>query len=399
MTASKRPLEFNKKAIILGTKIDDISQPEFLKKIEQFLLSEKPSIIFTPNPEICLKASFDQDYRKIINSANINIPDGFGLKLGAKILGEKLENRLTGSDMVKKILQKFSSQKLRLLIVLRPNSLTQKPDLNKLFQNEFNGWEHSSFIFTTENDENSLFNEINKTEPHFIFLTIGAPKQEELAYKISKYCPESKIIMAVGGSFDFLTNKITRAPQIVRNLGMEWLYRLYQEPKRLPRIKNATIDFLLRVHDWNKQTKTKFRPNVVGLIFNEDGEILIQKSRRFHNHWQFPQGGVDNNETEEEAVFREVEEELSIQKNCLSITQKLPEKNRYISPRYGQLLQGYKGQEQTIFFMKYHDSKKTFNYSSENKEVLEAKFIPMDQLTQIVHKDRLKIWHIAQKYI
>jgi len=392
---SNKPLEFKNKAIILGVKIDDLTEKTFFAKIDDFLRSEKPHLIFTPNPEICLKASYDSQYRHILNSAEINLPDGFGLKLGAKILKETLRNRLTGADMTKKLLQKYARENLKTYIVLKNNSLTTPHDLEKLYKRDYGSWQIK--IKNLLDNEMEILNEINQFEPQIVFVCLGAPQQEYFSSKIAKYCPKTKIIMAIGGSFDFLTQKIKRAPRIIRELGMEWLFRLYQEPKRLNRIKNATIDFLLRVHQWDKRMKNEYRENVVGLIFNTNGEVLIQKSRRFINHWQFPQGGVAKNENFESAIIREINEELGIAEKFLKIIRKIPESKAYITPRYAQLLQGYKGQKQTAYVIAFIGQFSDIH--ADGEEVQEAKFIPLNEVENILHKDRQIFWQVIKKYL
>ncbi|MFA6537368.1 MAG: WecB/TagA/CpsF family glycosyltransferase, partial [Patescibacteria group bacterium] len=315
---------------------------------------------------------------------------------GAKILKEKLKNRLAGSDMVKKIFETYEQKSYRAFILLKDNSLTKQADLANVFSRRFKNWTIKSAYF--QNNEIGIYNQINNLNPEFVFVALGAPEQEKLATKIAKFCPDVKVIMAVGGSFDFLTGKIKRAPQIIRELGMEWLYRLYQEPKRLGRIKNATVDFLLRVHEWNKRIKTQYRKNVVGVIFNKSGEVLIQKNRRFINHWQFPQGGVDKNENFEQAILREIEEELGIKPKFLQITKKIPQTNTYVAPRYGQLLQGYKGQEQTAFLLNFTGEISDIKFQG-SEEVEEIKFVPVDQVEKLLHRDRAKFWQIIKKYV
>ncbi|MBI5077258.1 hypothetical protein HZB94_02670 [Candidatus Falkowbacteria bacterium] len=92
------PTEFKGKVIILGVKIDDISMDEAERKAEQFLCSAGQHQIFTPNPEICLKAEADERYRHVLNSSSLNLADGIGLQFGAKILNQQLKNRVAGSE-------------------------------------------------------------------------------------------------------------------------------------------------------------------------------------------------------------------------------------------------------------------------------------------------------------
>jgi len=81
---------------ILGCKIDDISLQKALRKVKGFFDDrDEPGYIVTPNPEICLKAEPDQDYQKVLNNAFLSLPDGFGLKIGAMLLGQRLKNIIT----------------------------------------------------------------------------------------------------------------------------------------------------------------------------------------------------------------------------------------------------------------------------------------------------------------
>src|SRR4030042_1711944 len=84
---------------ILGNKINDISLNEAIKEIANFLLSGKKGYLVTPNPEICLLGYKDKQFRIITQNSFISIPDGFGLKIGARILGQKLFNTTTGADL------------------------------------------------------------------------------------------------------------------------------------------------------------------------------------------------------------------------------------------------------------------------------------------------------------
>ena len=128
---SNRPPEFKNKIIILGVIIDDRPFEFFQNKFVDFLSSSSQHKIFTPNPEICLKAVDDEKFRHILNSADLNLPDGFGLKLGAMILGETLENRVCGSDFAPKILEQLNKQEgIRVFVVLREDSLSTESDIN-----------------------------------------------------------------------------------------------------------------------------------------------------------------------------------------------------------------------------------------------------------------------------
>jgi N-acetylglucosaminyldiphosphoundecaprenol N-acetyl-beta-D-mannosaminyltransferase len=353
---SSRPPEFKNKVIILGVIIDDQPFDFFAKKFEDYLLFEVQHKIFTPNPEICLRAFENEEFRHILNEADLNLPDGFGLKLGAMILGETLENRVCGSDFTPKILERLNLREgIKVYIVLREDSLSIESDLKTLFKNNYPNikLKAGSMSVNNLNACDDILNEINTFEPQILFVALGSPHQEIWINKFLKLVPGVKVAMTVGGSFDFLTKKIKRAPKFMRELGIEWFYRLYQEPQRLSRIKNATAKFLLTCHQWKKRIDSEYRKNVLCVIKNRSGQLLLGKSRRFNDHWHFPQGGVEKNEEMETAAIREAGEELGAPEKLFRVLKQLSSRNRYDSPPYAKLLKGYKGQEQTAFLIEY----------------------------------------------
>ena len=88
-----------------------------------------------------------------------------------------------------------------------------------------------------------LIRRINNAQPEILFVALGAPKQEIWIYENLKKMPSVKLAMGVGGSFDFISGRIKRAPLIFQRLGLEWLWRLILEPRRIKRIYNATAKF------------------------------------------------------------------------------------------------------------------------------------------------------------
>jgi N-acetylglucosaminyldiphosphoundecaprenol N-acetyl-beta-D-mannosaminyltransferase len=362
------PNDLRDKTIILGVKIDDLTLETVLNRIAGFLESETQHTVFTPNPEICLKAEADETYRKILNEADINTPDGIGLKLGAMILGEKIENRVTGVDLTASVLKLLNEKKKRAFVLLRKDSLTKSDELKRYFKNSFPQIDFDCGVVDIKDylNCNEVLDQINEFSPDVLFSSLGAPFQELWISRYLKILSGVKVALGVGGTFDFLTEKMQRAPEVVRQLGFEWLYRLYREPKRLKRIKSAVADFLLACHKWRDRIKTEMRENVVGVIKNKDGKYLLALNPRF-NHWQFPQGGVEAGESPEAAVVREVSEEVGSDPRLFEVEKEIPEKHEYVSPRYAQLLKGYKGQSQTAFVLKFSGSDKDFDFSETDE--------------------------------
>ena len=395
-----RPPDFHNKAIILGVKIDDKPMDFILNEIEQSLGTENQLKIFTPNPEICRKAEKDENYRHVLNNASINTPDGFGLKLGAKILGETLENRVAGSDLTPAILKEFNRDGIKIFIVLRSDSLSKPTNIQNLFKEKYSKIKIKVGVLNKNNydDCDKVLNDINSFEPQIIFVCLGAPDQEIWINKYLKFLYPVKAALGIGGTFDFLTGQMKRAPRVIRELGMEWFYRLYKEPTRLKRIKNATADFLLICHKWKKRINSEYRENVVGIVINEDGKFLVQKNPRFKNHWQFPQGGIDEKETIETAVVREVSEETGIPENKLQIIKSIPESHIYDWPEYARLIKGFKGQKQQAYLLKFIGNNQEIDLSNSH-EAEEIKWVNKEDLIKTIHPHRHEFLKKILKHI
>lgn len=204
---------------ILGVKINTLSYQDCFKLIELFLLGDSTKIILTPNPEIILAAQKNKDLFKYLNEADLSLPDGAGLIFASKY---RIKNRVTGTDIMQNILKKYPAKKYK--FILKEGGLTSEQELKE-----------------------KVHVALDEVSPDIIFVGLGCPDQEKwIADNKIKY-PSAKIIMAVGGGIDFLSGKQRRAPTILRRIGLEWLYRLFRQPKRIIRIFKATILFPLKV--------------------------------------------------------------------------------------------------------------------------------------------------------
>ncbi|MFH0987821.1 MAG: WecB/TagA/CpsF family glycosyltransferase, partial [Parcubacteria group bacterium] len=321
---------------------------------------------------------------------------------GALILGEKLKNRVTGATLTREILDNYNQEGIRVYIVRRSDSLSTTEDIDKLFQQKYpkvkvkvGDWGEINKINEIclnegkEEKNSALINDINSFAPQFLFVTIGAPKQELWLVDSIRKMPSVRVALAVGGSFDFLTGKMKRAPKVMRDTGFEWLFRFYLEPKRLMRIKNALADFMLKCHVWRVRMATTMRTNVVAIIRNKDGKILIQKNKRI-DQWQFAQGGINKNEKPETAAVREAGEELGLSPHLLKVIKVLPERHDYVWPRYAQLLRGYKGQSQVACLIEFSGNDSDFHFENSD-EVKAIEWVSKSELIARLHPARREL--------
>lgn len=238
---------------ILDVKIDSLTRPEAKEKVKQYLTDDQQHLLVTPNPEIILAARKDREFKNILNQADLNLPDGFGLILASYLLGQRIKQRICGSDFIFDICELAEKENKKIFLLGGEGDVAKRAGetLLKKFPSlkivgvekgiELKITDYELRINSEENQE--LIKRINAGAPDILLVAFGQIKQEKwLAQNLSKM-PSVKVAMGVGGTFDFLAGKIARAPLFLRQTGLEWLWRLLKEPKRFKRIFQATIVF------------------------------------------------------------------------------------------------------------------------------------------------------------
>ena len=224
---------------ILDVRLDSTSTSSVLNTIGNFLRSKHKFSLFTANPELLVMAAKDQNLKKIVNSADLVIPDGVGLKYAAKFLHKMDLNIIPGRKLFLKLLAlaRKNNWKVFFLGGEGIENVTAGPVLDE------NGEPKTAEEAKIQKE---VIQKINKIKPDLLFVGFGMPKQEKWIYKNVKKL-DAKGIMAVGGTFDYVFGKARLPPEWLQKLGLEWLWRLLHEPKRASRILNAVIIFPLKV--------------------------------------------------------------------------------------------------------------------------------------------------------
>ncbi|MBU4455056.1 WecB/TagA/CpsF family glycosyltransferase, partial [Patescibacteria group bacterium] len=231
---------------------------------------------------------------------------------------------------------------------------------------------------------------LQQFQPDVLFCALGAPWQEKFIYHNLPDLPSVKIAMGVGGAFDFLTGKIKRAPKLMRLIGMEWLWRLFMQPWRAKRIYNAVIVFPAKFIKYRFINKWFYRKNVIGFIFNNKNQVLLVNWIKDDDYWGLPQGGVDNGESEDDALRREIKEEIGI--SNFKILDKFKNIYKYKWPK-GYTNRGYKGQRQTLFILKFNGDDNDIKLCPwEHKEWKWADINNLINEAHQVHQEAYKIF-------
>ncbi|MBI2038228.1 MAG: WecB/TagA/CpsF family glycosyltransferase [Candidatus Magasanikbacteria bacterium] len=246
---------------ILGINVSNISKKSALEKVVEFLKSDNQYKIFTPNPEMVVKAQKDEYFKQVLNSGDLNLCDGMGLQIFTGI------KRIPGVDFMLEVCKLVAEQGRGVYLLGSGNDKVVQgacQELSKKFPNlKISGYNKGPVLqevchseqseesllserkgsFTSVQDDSVIVNEINQSGAAVLFVAFGMGKQEKWIYENLSKMPNVKVAMGVGGAFDFISGKINRAPLFLRKSGLEWVYRLIREPKRIGRIFNATIKF------------------------------------------------------------------------------------------------------------------------------------------------------------
>lgn len=240
---------------LFNTRLCNITMKEALGQIKAAIINQYRRKIYFVNPD-CFNRTFASqfaDYRQILHKISPNdliFADGIGINIAEDIMGYPKNENINGTDLFPRLCELAAAEAFSLYLLgakpgvaetLRANVLTQYPGLKIVgVQNGYFDWEKESSRITSE---------INKQNPDILLVALGAPYQERWIEENFENlnCP---VLMGVGGLFDFYSGKIKRAPRWMRDIGLEWVFRLLKEPGRMfNRYIIGNPLFLHRVHN------------------------------------------------------------------------------------------------------------------------------------------------------
>jgi heptosyltransferase-2 len=220
---------------ILGVRVDNVNYDQALSIIESFIESGEPHQVVTVNPEFIVAAQPDHDFRRVLNTSSLALPDGVGLLRAARFLGHPLQERVTGTDTVQRVAA-LAAQKGYSLFLLGAAPGVAVETAARLCETypglRIAGTHAGSPAFEGEGE---IVRMIQRAEPDILFVAYGAPQQDKwIARNLERL--GVPVAMGVGGAFDFISGRAKRAPRWLQRLGLEWLHRLVCEPWRWRRM-------------------------------------------------------------------------------------------------------------------------------------------------------------------
>lgn len=217
------------KKTVLGVKIDDLSMNEALLRVGEWMEKPRKHYIVTPNPEFVMAAQEDSMFRHILNKADLSIPDGRGLRLAG------VANVVPGVDFMEKLCEEASKNGWSVGFLGGRDGVAKK--CAEVLQKRYPGLKVGLADSGGEVDKDGVASskyQVLSEDIDFLFIGFGHGKQEKWIVK-HKNKINAKVFMGVGGSFDYISGAIPRAPILMRNFGLEWLFRLLIQPWRINR--------------------------------------------------------------------------------------------------------------------------------------------------------------------
>ncbi len=215
--------------------IDSVDFGQALDAIEALVRSRSGGMVFTPNVDHVVLAEKDARFRAAYQSVNLSLVDGTLLLWASRLLGWSLPEKVSGSDLLQPLMQRAAQCGFSVYFLggdpgvaeaARDRLQEQFPELRVV------GCDGSR-VDVDAVDE-AIVERIARAAPELVLVALGAPKQEVFIFE-QRARLGGAVCVGVGASLDFVAGTRRRAPRWISRIGLEWLYRLLQEPRRLAR--------------------------------------------------------------------------------------------------------------------------------------------------------------------
>ena len=218
---------------VLGVAFDNVTMQEAVDAAYALQSEKRAAYVVTPNPEIVMCCREDAEAADAVSGAALTIPDGIGVIYGAKILKTPLKEKVPGCDFILALMDRMQAEERSVFLFgAKPGvAETAAENLRKQFPRlRFVGTNDGYFT-----DDAPIIEKINAASPDLLLVCLGAPKQEKWMHANAPKL-NAGLMVGAGGSLDVYAGTAERAPLGWQKAGLEWLYRLLKEPKRIGRM-------------------------------------------------------------------------------------------------------------------------------------------------------------------
>jgi len=231
---------------VLRTKIQATSYQDACDRITEWIKTAKSCYIIAANVHVVMTGYWDRNYQQVLDKADLVTPDGMPLVWALKLLGSKNQTRVYGPDLMLAWCDRASELGHPIYLYGTTEQTLEK--LSKNLKQKFPNLAIAGSYAPPFGDNNHLEQDLNRIQisgAKVIFIGLGCPKQEY--WMAAAQGKINAVMIGVGAAFDFHSGQVTQAPRWVMKSGLEWMYRLTQEPQRLWRrylINNPSFVFL-----------------------------------------------------------------------------------------------------------------------------------------------------------
>lgn len=231
---------------LLGLRVSRVTRSETMVLLHRFISSKQPHLVVTADATALVLAARDPEFLRIANQAALCTPDGTGLLWASRHLGCPLQERVSGVDLAEQLCADSAKSGFGIYFYgAQPGVAAAAAEA---MRHRYPGaWivGVSHGYQTTPEEEQAVVHDIQAKNPEVLLVAKGLPRQEKW---IVQHMPELKVplSMGVGGSFDVFSGRVNRAPAWMQRYGLEWLYRLVQDPSKTAKVA-VLPEFVLRV--------------------------------------------------------------------------------------------------------------------------------------------------------
>ncbi|MCC7164750.1 MAG: WecB/TagA/CpsF family glycosyltransferase [Anaerolineae bacterium] len=231
---------------VLGVRVDDVTMPEALARVDEFMQEPRLHQIVTVNPEFIMAAQKDAAFAEALADSDLNLPDGANLLRAAQAQGTPLRERVAGTDFIWYLSGLAATAGWKVFLLGGRDGVGGRAAAR--MQTRYRSLKIVGMFEGSPGDEDAaeIISRINESGAEVLFVAYGAPAQDVWIRRHGAELNTVRVAIGIGGAFDFIAKKVRRAPTWMQKIGLEWLFRLVMQPWRLRRQWNLVV-FTMKV--------------------------------------------------------------------------------------------------------------------------------------------------------
>ena len=236
------------RAQFLNTTVDNLTMQETLSMVQETIENESQLHHVVVNAGKIVAMQKDLQLRRSVNESDLINADGQAVVWASKILGKPLKERVAGIDLMNNLIELAHKNRYKVFFFGAKEEIvkTVVNKISKSYSPEIVAGYRNGYF--DKKEEQRIATEIANSGANILFVAISSPTKENFLYNNREVLKKVNFVMGVGGSFDVVAGKVKRAPFWMQKSGLEWFYRLAQEPRRMWKryvIGNAKFVYLV----------------------------------------------------------------------------------------------------------------------------------------------------------